>query len=506
MSEHQVVIVGAGPTGLLLALRLAQHGVKPRILSAASGPGQFSRAMVMHARTLEFYDQMGLADEVIAQGMVMRAVQLREGGRQVARLVLADIGAGLSRFPFALIYPQDDHERFLLTKLQQAGLQVEWNTRLTGLTQDESAAQLSLQRPDGCTETCRADYVCGCDGARSQVRTSLELAFEGGTYDHVYYVADVRLATPPADPSELAAHIGASSFALRLPVRSSGMQRLIGIVQGRPASDADRIGFDDIREDTEHLLGVKVADVNWFSTYRVHHRVAARFAVGRCFIAGDAAHVHSPAGGQGMNTGIGDAVNLSWKLAQVLQGRAAASLLQSYEPERIVFARQLVATTDRAFNAVTSPGAGGRFMRTALMPTLMPLMARFGATRRQMFRAISQVRIHYRHCDFNAGNAGRVSGGDRLPWLAANNNHAPLRSLDWQLHTFGEIPIAVLEEAARLALPVHRWACDDAALHAGFEDKAAYLVRPDGHVALALPAGSETTIGGWAQRHSLRFG
>jgi len=123
-----------------------------------------------------------------------------------------------------------------------------------------------------------------------------------------------------------------------------------------------------------------------------------------------------------------------------------------------------------------------------------------------MFRAISQVRIQYRHCDFNAGNAGRVSGGDRLPWLAARDNHAPLRSLDWQLHVFGQTPVALVEEAASLGLPVHRWAWDDAALHAGFEDKAAYLVRPDGHVALALSAGSTATIGGWAERHGLRLG
>lgn len=508
-ARHPALIAGAGPTGLVLALRLLQHGVRPRIVSQAGGPGLFSRAMVMHARTLELYAQMGLAGEVIAQGIPMQAVQLRQGARQVARMVLADIGAGISPYPFVLVYPQDDHERFLLARLREAGVQVEWNTTLESFTQDEHGVQVRLRHADGSPEDCSAEYLCGCDGGRSRVREQLNLPFEGGTYEHVHYVADVRLAGGGEVQRELAAHIGADSFVLRLPARISGTQRLIGIVQDRPGIDADHISFEDVRSQAERLLGVAVDSVNWFSTYRVHHRVAAHFAAGRCFIAGDAAHVHSPAGGQGMNTGIGDAVNLAWKLAQVLQGRAAPSLLQTYEPERIVFARQLVASTDRAFRAITSPGAGGRFMRTRLMPALLPLAARFGATRRQMFRAISQVRINYRHCDFNAGRAGSVRGGDRLPWLPATSrsadNFAPLRSLQWQLHVTGKPASALDTQAAALGLPVHRFEWTAAAQHAGFADGAAYLVRPDGHVALALQGDVAGQVTRWAQRHGLRF-
>jgi hypothetical protein len=170
----------------------------------------------------------------------MRAVQLREGGRQVARLVLADIGAGLSRFPFALIYPQDDHERFLLAKLQQAGLQVEWNTRLTGDTQDDSGVQLRACSAPTAAWRPAEPSTCAAAMARAQPGPQPASIWpsKGAPTTTCTTLADVRLASNPADPNELAAHIGASSFALRLPVRSSGMQRLIGIVQGRPASDA----------------------------------------------------------------------------------------------------------------------------------------------------------------------------------------------------------------------------------------------------------------------------
>ena len=190
-------------------------------------------------------------------------------------------------------------------------------------------------------------------------------------------------------------------------------------------------------------LGIAVNRVNWFSTYRVHHRVADRFRRGRVFLLGDAAHVHSPVGGQGMNTGIGDAVNLSWKLAAALRG-ASPSILDSFEPERIAFARRLVASTDRAFTVATSPGGIARFMRIAVVPRLLPMLARFTAVRRYMFRTVSQTAINYRATPLSQGAAGNVQAGDRLPWVPptgaaaeSGDNFTPLESLDWQVHVYG---------------------------------------------------------------------
>ena len=202
-------------------------------------------------------------------------------------------------------------------------------------------------------------------------------------------------------------------------------------------------------------MRIDVERVHWFSTYRVHHRVADHFRQGRAFLLGDAAHIHSPVGGQGMNTGIGDAVNLAWKLAAVLRGRAAPSLLDSYEPERIAFARRLVATTDRAFTAVTSPGAIARRVRLNIVPLVMPALFALATTRRFMFRTISQTAVNYRGSSLSEGRAGTVHGGDRLPWVnasasgVAEDNFAPLTSLDWQVHVYGDAAPEIQSRVSR---------------------------------------------------------
>ncbi|MFC7541919.1 FAD-dependent monooxygenase [Siccirubricoccus deserti] len=278
---------------------------------------------------------------------------------------------------------------------------------------------------------CRVAYICGCDGAHSQVRESLGLGFPGGTYRHLFYVADV--AVEGGFKTDIYANVDRDGLALMFPVRSSGMQRLIGIVPeaaGKSVSeglgDRDRLEFEDVRASAEAVFGVRVTEVNWFSTYHVHHRVADHFRIGRAFIAGDAGHIHSPAGGQGMNTGIGDAVNLSWKLAEVLGGRAAPAILDTYETERIAFARSLVATTDRAFQGLVGSGPGSRFLRGWLVPNLLPALTGFAAVRRLLFRTVSQIRIAYADSALSGGKAGEVAGGDRLPWvpMAAGDNFA----------------------------------------------------------------------------------
>ena len=194
--------------------------------------------------------------------------------------------------------------------------------------------------------------------------------------------------------------------------------------------------------------------MNWFSTYRVHHRVADHFGRGRAFLLGDAAHIHSPSGGQGMNTGIGDAVNLAWKLAAVLQGRADTALLDTYEPERIAFARRLVATTDRAFTVVTSAGPVARRVRVDVVPRLLPAVFASSAFRRLMFRTVSQIAITYRGSSLSEGRAGRVAGGDRLPWIPADN-FSPLASLDWQVHVYGAAAAGIRETCGRRGLALH---------------------------------------------------
>jgi hypothetical protein len=252
-------------------------------------------------------------------------------------------------------------------------------------------------------------------------------------------------------------------------------------------------------------LKFTIAKVNWFSTYRVHHRVAHSFRTGRAYLLGDAAHIHSPVGGQGMNTGIGDAVNLAWKLAAVLDGGAVDGLLDTYELERIGFARRLVATTDRVFTVATSPGRLARLVRTRLVPLLLPVIFRLPGVRRFLFRTVSQTGIEYRGSPLSAGAAGSVRGGDRLPWVATGpheDNFETLTSLAWQVHVYGEPRRELTDACAELRLPIHAFAWTPEMSVAGLVRGALYLVRPDGYVALADPDGDPERLRGYCTREA----
>ncbi len=482
MAESQILIVGAGPTGLMLALRLARHGTHFRIIDKNLGPGLASRAMVVHARTLEFYDQLGLADQMIAEGLKLKAIHIREHGREIAVLDLINMGDGLSPFPFALSYPQDDHEKFLIKRLKAIGIEVEWNTALQSMTQDSNGVEAQLQKA-GKNETARFAYLCGCDGARSKTRDLLNLDFAGGTYQHVFYVADVKLEKETGQDGQMS--FGEYGFVLQFPIRFSGMTRLIGIVP-QEVENQEHLSFEDMRHMPEDLLGVQVQQVNWFSTYHVHHRVAAKFKSGRCFLLGDAAHIHSPAGGQGLNTGLGDAVNLSWKLAHVLKNCASVELLNSFEPERMRFAKKLVATTDTAFSLMVSGGLQAKLVRGFILPYVMPLLLRLQSVRRLAFKTVSQTEISYRQSPISLGRVGKLQAGDRLPWVNEGgvDNFATLRNLDWQIHVIGTPQSSLQDYCHGVGLALYHFPWSNGFGSAGFNQKAIYLIRPDGHIAL----------------------
>src|SRR5580692_4606261 len=441
MAQTEVLIVGAGPTGLVLALWLTKLGVKVRIIDKTAEPGTTSRALAVQARTLELYRQLDLTDSVIAKGHQVPAVNLWVKGERAARLAFEKVGTGLTPYPFLHIFPQDQHERLLIERLESLGVAVERRTELIRFSEQENGVIARLRGSDDAEQDCEATYIAGCDGARSIVRDTIGTGFPGGAYRQVFYVADVEAEGPAVD-GELHVDLDEADFLAVFPLAGTGRARLIGTVRDERADHAETLKFTDVSDRAINHLKVEIANVNWFSTYHVHHRVSDHFRSGRAFLLGDAAHIHSPAGGQGMNTGIGDAINLAWKLAAVLHGRADASLLDSYEPERIAFARRLVATTDQAFTAVTSPGATARLMRLHIVPILFPLITKLSSLRRLMFRTISQTAVNYRGSSLSEGRAGTVHGGDRLPWVRLNgvdgDNFTPLTSLDWQVHVYGE--------------------------------------------------------------------
>jgi 2-polyprenyl-6-methoxyphenol hydroxylase-like FAD-dependent oxidoreductase len=510
MSDTQVLITGAGPTGLVLAIWLTRLGVRVRIVDQAAEPGTTSRALVVHARTLEFYRQVGLAEAIVERALEFTAANLWAKGKKAGRVVFGPMGQGLSPFPYMLIFPQDQHERLLIEHLAELGVQVERRTQLLGFEDSGGHVLARLRLPDGTQEACEAAYLAGCDGARSTVRDVLGAGFPGGTYSHLFYVADVEAGGPVMD-RELHVTLDEADFLAVFPMKGAGRARLIGIVRQEGEGEAEELSWDDVTKGVIGRLGITVEQVNWFSTYRVHHRVADRFRRGRAFLLGDAAHIHSPVGGQGMNTGIGDAVNLAWKLAAVLYGRADTALLDTYEPERIAFARRLVATTDRAFTVVTSSGPIARLVRVDVAPRVLPALFALRSFRRLMFRTVSQIAVNYRGSSLSEGRAGRVRGGDRLPWVAAastsdlgSDNFSRLTSLDWQVHVYGAAAASLSDVCARRGLALHTFPWQSATSRAGLERDAVYLVRPDGYIGLADPEASPAMLEHYLDTRRLR--
>jgi 2-polyprenyl-6-methoxyphenol hydroxylase-like FAD-dependent oxidoreductase len=483
---EQVLIVGAGPTGLALALWLTRQGVPVRIIDKSAGPGEASRALAVQARTLELYRQLDLADAVIAAGHEVPAINLWAQGKHRARLSFGDAGADLTPYPFLHIYPQDQHERLLIDKLRSLGVAVERQTELIGFTDEGGHVHARLRLPDGSEQACDTPYLAGCDGARSTIRHQLGTGFEGGTYRHVFYVADVEVSGPQP-PGEAHIALDRGDFVAVLPYSNNGRVRLIGTVRDERADRADTLKFEDVSHDAIESLGVTVHKLNWFSTYHVHHRIASRFRQGRVFLLGDAAHVHSPAGGQGMNTGILDANNLAWKLAAVLQARAPDSLLDTYESERQAFARKLVETTDRVFSFVTTQGNFAEFVRLHIAPLVMGVAYKLDSVREFMFRLVSQTTLNYHGSPLSQGKAGEVQGGDRLPWVrtASLDNYGPLTHIGWQVHVYGAASAGLRAWCEQRGMPLYEFAWTAEYQHGGLSRNAVYLLRPDTYVALA---------------------
>ena len=505
MKQSDVLIIGAGPTGLVLALWLTKLRVKVRIIDKTAEPGTTSRALAVQARTLELYRQLDLTDAVLEQGHKVPAANLWVKGEPVARVPFERIGSDLTPYPFLHIFPQDEHERLLIGRLEELGVSIERRTELLSFTDEGGRVIARLRGPDGQEETCETGYIAGCDGARSIVRETIGTGFPGGTYRQLFYVTDVEAAGRPLD-GELHSDLDEADFLAVFPLAGKGRARLIGTVRDERADHADTLTFEDVSDRAIRHLKVDVQKVNWFSTYHIHHRVTDRFRKGRAFLLGDAAHIHSPAGGQGMNTGIGDAINLAWKLAVVLAGDAPDKLLDSYEVERIGFARRLVATTDRVFSFVTADGRIADIIRTRVAPVLIPTAMAFEAAREYLFRSVSQITLNYRDGPLSVGAAGHVQGGDRLPWvpLDGKDNFEPLAAMNWQVHVYGSAGAQLTDWCACHDVPLHVFDWQSEHEAAGLARNALYLLRPDTYVALADPSGAPDALERYCADHEIR--
>ena len=498
--QTDVLIVGAGPTGLMLANQLARRGVRFVIVDRHSGPAQQSRAMAVQTRTLEIYSKMGIIEKALELGVRGTGANMWANGHWTARIPIGDIGKDQSPYPFVLMLGQDDNERIMGDKLRDLGVAVRWSTELVALEQQPAFVDATLRQPDGTTVKFEAGWVAGCDGSRSPVREMNRIGFPGAPYEHTFFVADTE-ATGPMKPSEVNVYLWQDGFHLFFPMRGKDRWRVIGILP-QPLRQKSDLTFEEvvpaIRQEAGSAVDFKAC--NWFSTYRIHHRAAERFRSGRCFLLGDAAHVHSPMGGQGMNTGLQDAYNLAWKLALVVQGRAAAELLDSYEQERMPVAQQLLETTDRAFQLFVSDSWLAGLLRTRVIAKVAARAMTFGRVRNLAFRTLSQIGISYPGSPLSQTLPGLPKGapaaGERFPWLrlklaAHGLVEDVFRKLDdthLNLLVFGQqLPperALVVGELLR-AYVIPQDSINDAELaRVKVPQPSFYLLRPDGHVSL----------------------
>ncbi|MRG59898.1 monooxygenase [Agromyces sp. CFH 90414] len=507
----------------MLAVTLARLGVRAVVVDGKDGPTRESRALVVQARSLEIFDQLGLLDPVLVQGSRADALVPGFRDRPFGRFDLRRAGADVSVFNGVFVLEQSRNERILADALAAAERAPFWRHRLTelrlghegGRTGEPDAADAAaatgvlatLAGPDG-DMVVRARYCVGADGAHSAVRSALGVPFGGVTNAHTFFVADAVDTTGLVDDA-INVRVSEDDVLLGFPMGPGGRERLLGVVRDRDLAPDGSLPEELARDRLRDTFGVEYRERTWFATYRLHHRLAERFRVGPCFLAGDAAHIHSPVGGQGMNTGLQEAHGLACAFADVILGGMPDARLDRYEAERRPVARTLVETTDRLFAAITSETPRARFVRGRVVPVVGPFAIRFlprlvGPQR--LFGYVSQTRIRYRMSpaaadpaahdarrargDRRAGGRWRARGaaadpavGLRLPW--AGDNHVALRALTWQVHGYGASAALVERIARDLGLEHHSFPPD---VQGPLRADRVYLVRRDGFVAAAASA------------------
>lgn len=494
-----VLIVGAGPTGLVLALWLHRQGVNVHIVDQANTPANKSRAIVVHARIIELYQQLGLSEDLLALGHKLPGTNLWVHGQHKAHVSLRDFGRDLTPYPFMLNVPQDKHEAMLERRLNEFGIYVERETSLQGFVDHGSSITATLfHEADGSSNTLEALYIVGCDGAHSAVRHEIGAKYEGETYKPLLYIADIQGGSDSLSNGEGNLLFTNKGFNLMVPYKEEGHARLIGIIRLNNDENPDlnspdrdnHITFEDVRPQIMNAMQIDIKKVNWFSTYRSHHRIAEKFRRGRAFLVGDAAHIHSPVGGQGMNTGIMDSINLAWKLATVLRQtemseEAKHQLLESYDSERRSFALKIVKSTDTGFTTLTSEGILGYILRNWLIPYLVPVALKFEFVRQRAFRFASQLICNYRGSTLCQVDTGLVQSGDRLPWvqIEQGDNFSTLRDICWQLHVYGEPGPQLHRWGEKAGVKVFVFPWNDQCTKVGLIKDAVYLLRPDQYIA-----------------------
>jgi NADPH-dependent dioxygenase len=518
----EVLVAGAGPAGLTTAYELARRGIAVRLIDAAPGPSKTSRALATHARTLEIYDQMGVLEQILARGRASGHFTMHRKGRRLVRFG-PEYSELATRFPFTLLIDQSRTEEVLRAAVDGLGLPIEWGVRLTGVQPGADDVGVTLTDATGKQQRLRVPWLVGCDGGHSTVRKDLGLKLIGSSSE-TWLIADALVDTDLPDDSLHWLH-AAGGTTMAVPFADHGKWRLLDTVDVTP-QDADDPEAVAARFSAKLTAGsgrpTKVHTPSWVSVFTIQQRMIQQMRAGRCFVAGDAAHVHSPASGQGMNTGIQDAFNLGWKLAEVVRGEASADLLDSYGAERVPVGATLLEATKRATALVG--------LRETLSSAALPVA--FGVIRnvpalqhkieRKIMRGMTALALSYPDSPLTwpAPAGPGPSPGERVAQVrepeAASTGWqellAELRDVRWTLLAFGPAaagPAAELAAANSDWLSVRTVGGDATAtgplpdpdgvlwrsLHA--RDGGWALIRPDGYLSTRgerLDAGSLSAV------------
>lgn len=505
MNHYDVIIIGAGPTGLMAANQLARFGINFLIIDSKDGPTDQSRAIVITARSMEIYQQLGISDTAIEEGRFILDFAIFVKGKEKATAHVGEFGNGLTDFSYLLAFEQSKNEQLLVKNLSSLNKQVSWRTELEDIIRQPGIAEVHLKKsaePGQPIEKLTAKFIIGCDGASSKVRHLLSFSFKGGTYEQQFYIADTKLKWE-AGSNKLILCPSRKNFCGFFPMAGSNTHRIIGTVP-KELNGRHDIGFADLEKAIKETVGfpMEIEAVNWFSVYKLHHRGVENFSKENYFLAGDAAHIHSPAGGQGMNTGLQDAYNLCWKLVLVLKGVADEKILGTYNEERLPFAKWLLKFTDRFFGIMTSTNIIISWIRNNIIPPLLKFAFSRNFIRKTMFRTLSQIQWSYDDCSISQNRSSqklKFTAGNRLPYVIINTEsiYKQLTEPLFHLLIIGDTKTLSFAHpfVKQVLLGMEEWK------PLGITKPLYILVRPDNYIGLISDDMSNEILNSYLKQH-----
>lgn len=492
--KTDVLIVGGGPTGLMMACLLKRSGINFRIIDKGSEQARESRALGIQARSLELFQNLGIVEEFLKRGQIASGAKMFLNGKQKMSLNFSDMGRRDTPYPYIFFLSQAETEKILIEDLLKWNVEVERQTSLISLTQSHDGVEAIVENSKN-QEKIQANYVIGCDGSHSQVRHELGLSFKGAAYEADFIMADAKVSWP-YEHDKLIVFLDSGNIGVHFPLKNQALSRVLTIRQDdkkfplTTETTTLPATLEEIEESfakASHIK-IKLTDPEWVARFRVHHRCVNQFRLGRVFVAGDAAHIHSPVGAQGMNTGLQDAANLAWKLAMVLKGTADEKILETYESERLPIARRLLEVTDRAFEFVITKNKAFISIRNLIIPVVTKNLMKFRRGRKFLFGFVSQLEIYYR-----PSLVVTVGAGKRMPNVVLDDGREMfdlLKGYQFHLLLFGEVKLDVeLPEVV-----VHKISSTK------FKREGMILVRPDGYIAYQTDEVSKGVVGDIKER------